>query len=61
MQNVIQLADYLPRPALDLTPYERRNEKRFRQRRALCALELLVTAAIGVCMLVSTLAMVCMA
>lgn len=60
MQNVIQLADYLPRPALDLTPYARRNEKRFRQRRALWMLELAVTCAIGACMLVSTVAMVSM-
>lgn len=62
MENgtVIQLQDYLPRPALDLTPYAQRNEKRFRQRRALWALELVVTCAIGACMLVSTVAMVLM-
>ncbi len=58
MNNVIELSAYLPRPALDLTPYERRNEKRFRQRRALAALEMAVTCAIGACMLISTLAMV---
>lgn len=58
MNNVIELSAYLPRPALDLTPYERRSEKRLRQRRALAALEMAVTCTIGVCMIVSTLAMV---
>lgn len=59
MNPIIELKDYLPQqPSLDLTPYERRNAARFRQKRVLAAIEAAVTAAIGVCMVICTAAMV---
>ncbi len=58
--NVIELKDYLPQPTgIDLTPFERRNIIRFRRAGILSAVETAVTAAIGICMLISTVAMVC--
>lgn len=56
--KIIDLRSYLPQPAgLDLTPYERRNIIRFRRAGILTAAETIVTAAIGICMLVSTVTM----
>jgi hypothetical protein len=58
MNNIIELRDYQQSAALDLTPYQRRNAIRFRRAGILAAVETAVTAAIGVCMVVSTVAMV---
>ncbi len=58
--KIIELSSYLPQPAgIDLTPYERRNAIRFRRAGILTAVETAVTAAIGICMLISTVAMFC--
>ena len=56
--KIIELSHYLPQPAgIDLTPFERRNAIRFRRAGIISAVETAVTAAIGVCMLVSTVTM----
>ena len=56
--KIIELSNYLPQQAgIDLTPFERRNAIRFRRAGILSAVETAVTAAIGICMLISTAAM----
>ncbi len=59
MDPIIFISDYLPPRTPDEAADHRRSAIRFRRECILTGVEAVVTAAIGVCMVISTAAMLC--